>query len=104
MEAGVNVFFFFSRRRDDMTPGMDPLLKLLQENAAAKPGHLAKMLNLSEAEVTAKIKQYETERVILGYRAILNDEKMGIDIVRAVIEHDPARRIGLLFGVEIDAV
>jgi DNA-binding Lrp family transcriptional regulator len=65
---------------------MDPLLKLLQENAVAKPGLLAKMLNLSEAEVNAKIKQYETDRVILGYRAILNDEKMGLDIVRAVIE------------------
>lgn len=65
---------------------MDPLLKLLQENATASLGNLAKMLNLSEAEVTAKIKQYETNRVILGYRAILNDEKMGLDIVRAVIE------------------
>jgi DNA-binding Lrp family transcriptional regulator len=65
---------------------MDPLLKLLQENATASLGNLAKMLNLSEAEVTAKIKQYETDRVILGYRAILNDEKMGLDIVRAVIE------------------
>jgi DNA-binding Lrp family transcriptional regulator len=65
---------------------MDPLLKLLQENAAAKPGHLAKMLNLSEAEVAATIKQYETDGVILGYRAILNEEKMGLDNVRAVIE------------------
>ena len=66
--------------------GMDPLLKLLQENAAAKPGLLAKMLNQSEAEVNAKIKQFETERVILGYRAILNEEKLGLDFVRAVIE------------------
>ena len=65
---------------------MDPLLKLLQENAAAKPELLARMLNLSEAEVAAKIKQYETDRIILGYRAILNDEKMGLDCVRAVIE------------------
>jgi DNA-binding Lrp family transcriptional regulator len=68
------------------TLGMDPLLKLLQENAAAKPGLLAKMLNLSEGEVTAKIKQYETDRIILGYRAILNEEKMGLDVVRALIE------------------
>ena len=44
------------------------------------------MLNLSEDEVAAKIKQYETERVILGYRAILNEEKMGLDVVRALIE------------------
>ncbi|MGD0815752.1 MAG: Lrp/AsnC family transcriptional regulator [Verrucomicrobiota bacterium] len=65
---------------------MDPLLKLLQENATATVGNLAKMLNLSEAEVAAKIKQHEASRVILGYRAILNEEKMGLDIVRAVIE------------------
>lgn len=65
---------------------MDPLLKLLQENAAAKPGQLAKMLSISEAELAAKIKQFEAERVILGYRAILNDEKLGQDNVRAVIE------------------
>ena len=65
---------------------MEPLLKCLQEHAAVKPGHLAKMLNLSEAEVTAKIKTYEDEQVILGYRAILNEEKIGIDLVRAVIE------------------
>jgi DNA-binding Lrp family transcriptional regulator len=65
---------------------MDALLKLLQENAAAKPGLIAKMLNLSEAEVAAKIKQLETERVILGYHAILNDEKIGKESVRAVIE------------------
>jgi DNA-binding Lrp family transcriptional regulator len=65
---------------------MDPLLKLLQENATATPKHLAKMLNLSESEVAAKIKEYETSRVILGYHAMLNEEKMGLDIVRALIE------------------
>lgn len=65
---------------------MDPLLKLLQENAALQPPQLAKMLNASEAEISASIKKYEQERVILGYRAILNDEKLGRDHVRAVIE------------------
>jgi DNA-binding Lrp family transcriptional regulator len=65
---------------------MDALLKLLQEDAAAKPALLAKMLNCSEAEVIAQIKQYETDHIILGYRAILNDEKLGKDSVRAVIE------------------
>jgi DNA-binding Lrp family transcriptional regulator len=65
---------------------MDPLLKILQENAATKPGQLSAMLNLSEADVAAKIKQFEADQVILGYRAILNEEKMGIDLVRAVIE------------------
>lgn len=65
---------------------MDPLLKLLRDNAAYKPAQLAGLLNLSETEVTARIKAYEADRVILGYHTILNDEKLGIDAVRAVIE------------------
>ena len=65
---------------------MDPLLKLLHENAALKPAQLAALLNLSEAEVTAKIKSYEDAHVILGYRTVLNEEKLGVDVVRAVIE------------------
>lgn len=65
---------------------MDPLLKLLNENAALKPAQLAAMLNLSEAEVVAKIKEYEVNQIILGYRAVLNEEKLGLDTVRAVIE------------------
>ena len=65
---------------------MDPLLKLLHDNAALKPAQLAKMLNSPEAEVAAKIKTYEENRVILGYRTVLNEEKLGVDRVRAVIE------------------
>ncbi len=65
---------------------MDPLLRLLQENASLKPAQLAQMLNISEPEVAASIKRYEQDRVILGYRAILNDEKLGREHVRAVIE------------------
>jgi len=65
---------------------MDPLLKLLSENASLTPAQLSKMLNLPEAEITGKIKAYEKDNVILGYRTILNDEKLGVDLVRAVIE------------------
>src|SRR6185369_2917784 len=65
---------------------MEPLLKLLHENATLKPPQLAAMLNLSEAEVTAKVKAYEADQVILAYRTILNEEKLGVDLVRAVIE------------------
>src|SRR5205809_6086899 len=65
---------------------MDPLLKLLRENAALTSAQLSKMLNLSEAEVAAKIKAYEKDQIILGYRTILNEEKLGVDRVRAVIE------------------
>ncbi len=65
---------------------MDSLLKLLQENAAIKPAQLAAMLSVPEAEVAAKIKTYEADKVILGYRTILNEEKLGVEVVRAVIE------------------
>jgi DNA-binding Lrp family transcriptional regulator len=65
---------------------MDPLLKLIRDNAAWKPAQLAAMLNEPESEVAARIKRYESEHVILGYRALLNEEKLGLDTVRAVIE------------------
>lgn len=65
---------------------MDSLLKLLQEDAALKPAQLAAMLNQPEAEVAARIKGYENDKVILGYRAILNEERVGVELVRAVIE------------------
>ncbi len=65
---------------------MDPLLQLLRENASLRPAQLAPMVGLTEGEVSAKIKEYERQQVILGYRAILNEEALGVDRVRAVIE------------------
>ena len=65
---------------------MDPLLKLLHENAALKPAQLAALLSLPESEVTSRIKAYEDDQVILGYRTVLNEEKLGVEVVRAVIE------------------
>jgi DNA-binding Lrp family transcriptional regulator len=65
---------------------MDPLLKLLQENAALKNSQLASMLQIPEAEVAAKIKDYEQRKIILGYKTILNEETLGMEQVRAVIE------------------
>jgi DNA-binding Lrp family transcriptional regulator len=44
------------------------------------------MLNTTEGDVTTRVKAYEADQVILGYRAVLNEEKLGRDIVRAVIE------------------
>jgi|SRR5689334_8127569 len=65
---------------------MDQLLNLLRENAALTPAQLSKMLNLPEAEVAAKIEAYEKDQIILGYRTIVNEEKLGVNRVRAVIE------------------
>jgi DNA-binding Lrp family transcriptional regulator len=65
---------------------MDALLRLLRDNATLNTSQLAAMLDLSEEEVAGRIRQFEEERVILGYRTILNEERMGVDVVRAVIE------------------
>jgi len=65
---------------------MDTLLKLLRDDASLKPAQLAAMLNLSAEEVATKIKALEADHIILGYLTVLNEEKVGGDVVRAVIE------------------
>ncbi len=65
---------------------MDPLLKLLEEHALHSHEQLAKMLNLSVEEVQRRIKAYEDDKVILGYKAVINDDKLDTDLVKAVIE------------------
>ena len=65
---------------------MNELLKLLRDDASLTPAQIAGRLNLAEAEVETKIKELETNGVILGYRTVINEEKLAVDIVRAVIE------------------
>jgi DNA-binding Lrp family transcriptional regulator len=65
---------------------MDPLLKLLEEHALRSPEDLAKMLDAKPADVKRRIKQYEDDKVILGYKAVINDDKVDTDLVKAVIE------------------
>ncbi len=65
---------------------MDPLLKLLASDASLSPPQLAALLDISEPEVRTRIKQAEQDRLVLGYRAVLNEEKLGRDLVRAMIE------------------
>ncbi|MGA3169903.1 MAG: Lrp/AsnC family transcriptional regulator [Chthoniobacteraceae bacterium] len=65
---------------------MDPLLRLLKKDAHTPPDDLARELNLSVAEINARIARFEQEGVILGYQAILDAEKTGEESVTAVIE------------------
>lgn len=65
---------------------MDPILRILEENAHAKPATIAQMLNLAEAEVAARIRKFEDEKVILAYKAIIDDERAGSELVKGVIE------------------
>lgn len=65
---------------------MDPLLKVLASDASPSLNDLAAMLGLSESETRNRLRQLIEDQVVLGYRAILNEEKLGRDLVRAVIE------------------
>jgi DNA-binding Lrp family transcriptional regulator len=65
---------------------MNALLDLLEENALASPETLAAQLNLSPEEVRRQIQQLEKDRVILAYKAIVDDERAERTLVKAVIE------------------
>jgi DNA-binding Lrp family transcriptional regulator len=65
---------------------MDELLKILQTNATESRETIAKMLNLSVAEVSKRIAKYEKSGVIRGYQAVLDEDKLNLDTVTAVIE------------------
>ena len=65
---------------------MEPLLKLLRENASYSSAQLAQLLDMEESEVKTQIQALEDDRTILGYMALINDEKIQVDRVRAVIE------------------
>jgi DNA-binding Lrp family transcriptional regulator len=65
---------------------MDKLLKTLQANALESPATLARMLDKSEDEIKQQIAQYEETGVIRGYQAIVNEDKLDLTHVDAVIE------------------
>ena len=66
--------------------GMDELLKLLRDDASLTPSQIAARLDRDESEIDAQIKSMEEDGVILGYRTVINENKLEVDLVRAVIE------------------
>src|SRR5882757_68003 len=54
---------------------MERLIQLLRENARMSAGDLATRLGISEAEVTQQIAKLEVDGVVLGYQAIVDEEK-----------------------------
>ena len=65
---------------------MDELLKLLRDDGSLTPGQIAGRLGREEGEVESQIKSLESEGVILGYRTVINEDQLEVDLVRAVIE------------------
>ena len=65
---------------------MKALVDLLRENARLSNEQLAAILDTTPEEVAKQIKQLEEEGMIIGYSAILNEEKLDSNAVTAFIE------------------
>lgn len=65
---------------------MDRLLELLKTNARTSIETLAKQLGEPEADVEARLRDYEMRGIIRGYQAVINTDLLADDSVRAVIE------------------
>jgi len=65
---------------------MSSVLQLILEGERLDTAQMAQVLNLSEAEVAAEVERLQAEKILLGWRPVLNPERAQEDIVRAVIE------------------
>lgn len=64
----------------------DKLLQLLENDCTLTHDQLAAMTGLSVEEVKAHIKGFEDERVVLGYRAVVDWDRTQREAVTALIE------------------
>ena len=65
---------------------MDDLLALLRQNARASTADLARELNRSEETVVQQIAELEKAGVILGYQAVVDQQRAQAGLVTAVVE------------------
>lgn len=65
---------------------MKTLVDLLRENARMSDEQLAAILGISPEMVAAQIKKLEEDGMIIGYSAIINEEKYNKNAVTALIE------------------
>jgi DNA-binding Lrp family transcriptional regulator len=65
---------------------MNPVLKLLLEGGSLSTAQMAQVLNMKEAAVNRHLEQLKKERILLGWRPVLNLSKEDAGAVRAVIE------------------
>ena len=62
------------------------LLQLLEQDCTLTPEQLASMADMSVEDVKAEIKRYEEEKIILGYKAIVDWDRTDREAVTALIE------------------
>lgn len=72
------------------------VLDLLKQDARLGNAEIATRVGVSESEVASEILRLEKERIVLGYRAIINPEKLEDEECLAIIELKitPQRDVG----------
>ena len=65
---------------------MKQLLQLLENDCTLTPAQLASMTGSTQEDVAAAIADYEKNRVILGYKAIVDWDRTDREAVTALIE------------------
>ena len=65
---------------------MNEVLKLLEDNARLSADQLAMMLDKESGDIRDMIEKYEQDRVILGYKAIIDWDRVSRESVTALIE------------------
>ena len=64
----------------------DELLSILENNSKLTPEALARMTGTDREDVEKKLKEYENEGVILGYKTMIDWDKTDREYVSALIE------------------
>ncbi len=74
----------------------EEILEILYKDAKADPADIAKQVKLPEENVRKYIKKFETDRIILGYHADINWQRIRLHDVKALIEVKviPERKVG----------
>ena len=75
---------------------VNEIFKILEEDARKTPEQIATMTGIPVAAVKKAIKQAESSRTILKYKAVVNWDKLGDDQVQALVEVrvTPQRDVG----------
>jgi len=77
--------------------GLDPILQILVDDARITPDQIATMGGSTERAVRKRIADWEQERLILHYKAVVDRERAGVEEVTAMIEIRANLQSGLGF-------
>ncbi|MGI6031519.1 MAG: Lrp/AsnC family transcriptional regulator [Eubacteriales bacterium] len=76
---------------------MDKVLSILDQDAKFTPEQISQMVGRDVQEVAELIERYEQEKVILGYKTIIDWEKTDRELVTALIEVKVTPQAGMGF-------